>query len=116
MITTIVKLYDQIAIPPTFLLSSPQVVMWALTQLIFNEYATAFVGAFILLLFARHRKTKRSTLPLPPGPPRLPAVGSLFQMPLSHLWERGVEWGAKYGERPVLQVPMSIVQVVLTIG
>lgn len=34
---------------------------------------------------------------LPPGPPRLPFVGSLFHLPKGHDWLVYEQWGKKYG-------------------
>ncbi|KAG9311163.1 cytochrome P450 [Chiua virens] len=36
--------------------------------------------------------------PLPPGPPRRPLVGNLFDIPLSEHWHKFLEWKRLYGE------------------
>ncbi|KAJ7307801.1 cytochrome P450 [Mycena albidolilacea] len=38
----------------------------------------------------------RSKLPLPPGPPRLPIVGNLFNAPLKLPWETYAKWSKEY--------------------
>ncbi|KLO07686.1 CyP450 monooxygenase [Schizopora paradoxa] len=63
-----------------------------------KHYAAFLFGALALLILARYRSRRGSTLPLPPGPPRLPIIGNLHQMPSTHLWEKAVEWGKQYGD------------------
>ncbi|KLO13426.1 cytochrome P450 [Schizopora paradoxa] len=77
---------------------SSVVVMWDLTRTKSTDYAIGSVAALVLLHYIRNRKRDGSSLPLPPGPPRLPIIGNLHQMPLSHLWEKAVEWGKQYGD------------------
>ncbi|THU82960.1 cytochrome P450 [Dendrothele bispora CBS 962.96] len=42
--------------------------------------------------------SRRSSLPLPPGPRRLPIIGNLLDMPLSKEWETFSKWGKEYGD------------------
>ncbi|KAJ6563069.1 cytochrome P450 [Mycena vulgaris] len=60
--------------------------------------ATWATFALILLLFHGVRKhiQMRSSLPLPPGPKKLPLVGNLFNMPSTYAWEACVEWSKIY--------------------
>lgn len=40
---------------------------------------------------------RASRLPLPPGPPRIPFLGNVIQMPKEREWITFAEWGRKYG-------------------
>ncbi|KDR69244.1 hypothetical protein GALMADRAFT_145643 [Galerina marginata CBS 339.88] len=55
--------------------------------------ATLGVAA-AMLIYARSRK--RSTLPYPPGPKRLPVLGNLLDIPTSFEWETYARWGKEY--------------------
>ncbi|KAF8599313.1 cytochrome P450 [Ceratobasidium sp. AG-I] len=53
----------------------------------------------VLYLIALQRGRKRNKLPLPPGPPRWPVIGSLLSMPQNHeMREVFTSWGKIYGD------------------
>ncbi|KAJ7777076.1 cytochrome P450 [Mycena metata] len=51
------------------------------------------ISAFLCGLCLRRN---RSRLPLPPGPPKLPLVGHLFQVPSTFEWETYFDWSKQY--------------------
>lgn len=53
-------------------------------------------GLFTLVAFKMHRK--RSTYPLPPGPPKRPLIGNLLDLPTSYEWLTYTKWAKQYGE------------------
>lgn len=58
----------------------------------------ADVVVVVLLLYFAHRAiTSKHTLPLPPGPRRLPFVGNIRDWPAEQEWLTFTEWGNKYG-------------------
>ncbi|KZV73582.1 cytochrome P450 [Peniophora sp. CONT] len=63
------------------------------------DIAVFVVGIYLTKrLFSR----PRLTLPLPPGPPGLPLIGNVLDLPLSEPYKTYVEWGGKYG--PIMHV------------
>ncbi|KAJ7833295.1 cytochrome P450 [Mycena leptocephala] len=53
---------------------------------------------FIILttLYAVHLRARRRRLPLPPGPPKLPLVGNLFDVPSTFQWKSYALWSKQY--------------------
>ena len=64
-----------------------------LVSFIFSIFAAAFI-------FGR----RRSRLPLPPGPKRLPWVGNLFNRPTVRTWLAFTDMKAQYGDIMSLEV------------
>ncbi|OCH90317.1 cytochrome P450 [Obba rivulosa] len=63
----------------------------------FGTVALAVV--FLLVLrFAFRQRSPLSRLPLPPGPPPLPLVGNIKDVPTSHEWITYAEWAKTYGD------------------
>jgi cytochrome P450 len=57
------------------------------------------VATLILLRYARNR------LPLPPGPPPLPIIGNIHQVPAKHPWLKFHEWTKQYG--PIFKLKLG---------
>ncbi|KAJ7891635.1 cytochrome P450 [Mycena olivaceomarginata] len=53
---------------------------------------------FIILttLYAVRLRARRHKLPLPPGPPKLPLVGNLFDVPSTFQWKSYARWSKQY--------------------
>ncbi|KAI0056530.1 cytochrome P450 [Artomyces pyxidatus] len=67
--------------------------------------------AFILLILAASKRRKRTNLQLPPGPPPLPIVGNLFDLPKESLWATYIEWGKVYGDILSVQIFGQVIVV-----
>jgi hypothetical protein len=55
------------------------------------------LGLFFVFI-AVYRASKRTRLPLPPGPKGWPLIGNLLDMPVANFVETYTEWAQKYGE------------------
>lgn len=60
---------------------------------------TVLVGLFVALaLYAWSRSSKRSALPVPPGPKPVPLLGNIFDLTAKELWLRVTGWSKQYGD------------------
>ncbi|KAI0796042.1 cytochrome P450 [Abortiporus biennis] len=58
----------------------------------------------VLALWKWYSKSRRSNIPLPPGPPGDPLIGNLRMMPRTYQPEAFYEWSKKYGDVMYLNV------------
>ncbi|KAF8629383.1 hypothetical protein AX17_005679 [Amanita inopinata Kibby_2008] len=70
--------------------------------------------SLVWLYYLWHQRRGRARLPLPPGPPKLPLLGHLLQIPTGGpVWETWAQWGNKYGSDIIhIEVPGASVVVV----
>ena len=53
-------------------------------------------GLGLIVYFFYSKSSKHSSLPLPPGPKKLPFLGNLFDIPTSHEWLKYAEWSKQF--------------------
>lgn len=61
-------------------------------------FLDAVCGAAALYVLTRLLSSKKSPLPLPPGPPPRPLIGNLLDMPSEKEWHTFTKWGELYGD------------------
>ena len=54
-------------------------------------------ASLVTLLFVWTSKTKSSSLPLPPGPPRIPFLGNALDIDITAPHVTYTQWGHQYG-------------------
>lgn len=53
--------------------------------------------AAVVYVASRVFSTSRTTSSLPPGPPPLPIIGNVLNLPQSEPYKAYIQWGHKYG-------------------
>ncbi|KAF7289900.1 Cytochrome P450 [Mycena indigotica] len=54
------------------------------------------LGLCIALYVSQRKSRRRSIMPLPPGPKKLPFIGSVLSVPTKHPWETYMAWSKEY--------------------
>ncbi|KAI0063532.1 cytochrome P450 [Artomyces pyxidatus] len=68
--------------------------------------------AFIILFCAFEHRRKQRSLHYPPGPPRLPIIGNLLDVPKVWSWLVYQEWAKVYGDVTSMQILGQVIVVV----
>lgn len=71
------------------------------------------LAGFLALLY-RYRKLVRRPADLPPGPPTIPFLGNLHQMPAAKAWHQFKAWADEYGPIYSLMLGPSTVMIVFS--
>jgi hypothetical protein len=61
-----------------------------------KQYHALCAVVFISLYFIGQRLRKKNSLPLPPGPRKLPLLGNVLDIPSSFEWETFLRWSKDY--------------------
>ncbi|KAG7085519.1 hypothetical protein E1B28_003079 [Marasmius oreades] len=64
-------------------------------SLTFVDFVLAAIGLYCI---TRLISSKKSSLPLPPGPKGLPLIGNILDMPQGQEWLTFAKWGEQYGK------------------
>ncbi|GAA6017347.1 hypothetical protein JCM10207_005602 [Rhodosporidiobolus poonsookiae] len=94
--------------PNKTLLAPPPTPLSSTFATLPNALLGCLVTVAVLFLF-RQRRAKG---PLPPGPPGLPIVGNLFDVPKSRPWVKFEEWTREYGDIFTLRLGSTTMLVV----
>lgn len=77
-------------------------------SLVFEDLAVCFVAA-ILAYFIWSRQSRARSLPHPPGPPGLPLIGNLRDMPPDPAWTTYLSWSERYGNFSSTQMACRLI-------
>ncbi|KAJ7343011.1 cytochrome P450 [Mycena albidolilacea] len=58
--------------------------------------ALCTISIVLTTLYGVHLRSRRPKLPLPPGPPKLPLVGNLLDVPSTFQWKSYAQWSKQY--------------------
>ncbi|KDQ53890.1 hypothetical protein JAAARDRAFT_38861 [Jaapia argillacea MUCL 33604] len=69
-----------------------------------DPVAFAWIGVLLYITYLFLVKRPRNGIPLPPGPPGLPLIGNLFDIPKGYMWLKFEEHCKTYGDVVTLRV------------
>jgi hypothetical protein len=72
--------------------------IFTISELGWVKPTAAFLLVFYGLATLARALTRRKGLPLPPGPPPLPLIGNILDIPAEDYWLKYMEWSEQYGQ------------------
>ncbi|OHF00998.1 cytochrome P450 [Colletotrichum orchidophilum] len=73
-----------------------------------STLALSVIGAFLAYLFIRPRlQSSKSNINFPPGPPTIPFLGNLHQIPLTKPFLQFAEWNRTYGSHGLVGLSLG---------
>ncbi|KAJ7152093.1 cytochrome P450 [Mycena filopes] len=77
------------------------------------QAATWIVGVVIgITLYLLRARNSRHSLPLPPGPKKLPLLGNVLDIPAAHPWETYMAWSKEYNS-DILHLDLAGTSVII---
>jgi hypothetical protein len=76
-------------------------------SLLINAIDCLAIFLFLYLLFVFRDHRRRGGLPYPPGPPPLPMIGNILDIPQDTPWTAYVDMSRKYGTHNIIDVTCS---------
>lgn len=78
-----------------------------------NYAIPGLLGVLAIVWFLIPRRTSKSSLPLPPGPKKLPFIGNVLDLPTKDDWLTYHEWSLQYSAHILL---FSLCEPILTMS
>ena len=69
----------------------------------------------VILLYICSKTLKRSSLPVPPGPKKLPLLGNILDLPRNLQWLKFIEWGRQFSRFSVVHLHSEVIALTLAI-
>ena len=87
--------------------------MAIMSQVSFTAFSptTTVVLIALALLGVYVRNWRSAKHPYPPGPPALPFLGNVHQLPMEYQPKKLAEWGRQYGKSPCMSALASCIRL-----